>query len=130
MTSSELPDCNGPRIDWDGEELAVSVPIPPEVNAAIGKESRAGTGDALRVHCRWKPAALTVVRIRRVGESRWSPAFQTPLNSVQFSGLEPQTEYEIQITRREPGGEGPPTVSRARTDRRGTMGNVVPFPRS
>ena len=120
---------NGPRVDWDGEELMVSVPIPPDLARSIRRGGAGRNDEGLRVDCRWKPGALTAVRIRRLGETSWSPAFQTPLNSVQFSGLEPDTEYEVQITQKSQAGEGPAAVSRAKTDPTGRMGNVVPFRR-
>ena len=69
------------------------------------------------------------MRIRELGETSWSPAFQTPLGSVQFSGLEPDTEYELKITQKSQAGEGPAAVSRAKTDRAETKGDVVPFQR-
>ncbi len=129
MAKKPGPRQNGPRVDWDGEELMVSVPIPPDLARSIRGGAGGGNDEGLRVDCRWKPGALTAVRIRKLGEMSWSPAFQTPLNSVQFSGLEPDTEYELKITQKSQTGEGPAAVSRAKTDRDGTMGNVVPFRR-
>ncbi len=63
---------------------------------------------------------LFIVRIRE-RNATWSPGFVTPLSRHQFSGLLPNTEYEISVTRRTDDGDvTSPTVT-VRTDEEGCV---------
>lgn len=101
-----------PSVEWTEGEFRVSLPL------------QGGTVDA-----KWRPGATTVVRIREAGAETWSPGFETPLNGCSFVGLEPNTEYEIQVTHKNAAGEGPPARLRCRTEPNGDVGKIIPFPK-
>ena len=110
---AERPGVADPKIEWTEGEFSVSLPV------------EGGTIDA-----RWRPGATTVVRIREAGTEIWSPGFETPLNGCSFVGLQPNTEYEIQVTHKNAAGEGPPTRLGCKTRSNGDVGNIIPFPRT
>lgn len=89
-----------PRLLWDGEMIAVSLPD------KLGR-----TLDA-----RWKPAVTSVIRIRESGTDAWSPGFETPFNMCSFAGLRPGTEYDVQVTHRNEAGESEPATTSIKTD--------------
>ena len=101
-----------PRIEWDEGEFRVSLPL------------QGGTVDA-----RWRAQTTTVIRIRKAGAEDWSLGFETPLTGCSFVGLDPDTEYEIQVTHKNAAGEGPPTRMMCRTESNGDVGNIIPFPK-
>ena len=101
-----------PSIEWTEGEFRVSLPL------------QGGMIDA-----KWRPGTTTVVRIRETDAEAWSPGFETPLNGCSFVGLEPDTEYEIQVTHKNAMGEGPPTSLKCRTKPNGDIGKIIPFPK-
>ena len=109
---AEQPKVADPRIEWIEGEFRVSLPL------------QGGMIDA-----KWCPVTTTVVRIREIGAETWSPGFETPLNGCSFVGLQPNTEYEIQVTHKNAAGEGPPTKVMYKTKSNGDVGNIIPFPR-
>ena len=46
----------------------------------------------------FKPAVLYDVRIRKPGSSDWRSGFLAPYSAASFIGLEPDTEYEVQVS--------------------------------
>lgn len=101
-----------PSVEWTDGEFIVSLPLQGRV-----------------VDAKWRPETTTVVRIREAGTQDWSPGFETPLNGCNFVGLEPNTEYEIQVTHKNAVGEGPPAILMCRTEPNGNVGNIIPFPK-
>ena len=98
------PDMSGrsaiPTLEWDGTQVSVELPN--------------RRGNILRA--RWQPSTVSVIRIRPIGSKEWSPGFETPLNHCTFTGLEPDTEYEIQLTHKDAAGEGLPEIARTKTE--------------
>ena len=88
-----------PQLKWDGEMVFVSLP-----------DNRGRTLEA-----RWNPSVTSVIRIREMGTASWSPGFETPFNICSFVGLNPDTEYELQVTHKNQAGESEPTVSTIKT---------------
>ena len=85
--------------------------------------------DGKVIDASWRPPHTYVVRIREAGnDNPWSFGVRTPLTSVAFVDLKPDTEYELQVRTRTAAGEGPPALFRMRTDPEGDGHNVVPFP--
>ena len=102
-----------PRVEWTEGGFRVSLPL------------QSGVVDA-----KWRPGTTTVVRIRESGTEAWSPGFETPLNGCSFVGLEPNTEYEIQVTHKNAAGEGTPARLTCRTESNGDVGKIIPFPKN
>ena len=101
-----------PRIEWNGSEWFVALPL----------------GDGKTAEANVKPTVTYVCRIRESGSGEWSAGFETPLPCCVFTGLKPDTEYELQVSAKSASGEGTPTCTRLRTDPEGRSGNVIPFP--
>ena len=99
-----------PSIKWEDDRWLVTLPL----------------DDGTVVDATWKPGHIYVVRIREAGTEDWGYGFQTPVNSVTFVDLEPDTEYELQVRTRNAAGEGAPAFFRIRTDPAGEAGNVIP----
>ena len=70
------------------------------------------------LNAKWQPAVTSVVRIRELGSTSWSPGFETPFNQCSFVDLKADTEYEIQLTHKNDAGESEPVISTIRTDPR------------
>lgn len=83
-----FPPGQGPKIEWTGETVQVSLP------------DRRGRV----VEASWKPTATSIVRIRERGKEEWSLGFETPLNTCSFAGLKPGVSYDVEVTSR--GGTG------------------------
>ncbi len=101
-----------PSVEWIEGEFRISAPL------------QRGTVDA-----KWRPGTTAVIRIREANTEAWSPGFETPLNGCSFVGLEPNTEYEIQVTHKNAAGEGPPSRLTCKTESSGDVGNIIPFPK-
>jgi len=84
-----------PQLMWDGEMISVSLPD------KLGRVLEA----------RWNPNVTSVVRIRESGSQTWSPGFETPFNQCSFVGLEPNSEYEVQVTHKNNVGESEPVIT-------------------
>ncbi len=82
----------GPALKWDEGRIQVELP------KRLGRPLEA----------RWKPGITSVVRIRKSGAGAWSPGFETPFNRCSFLGLEPKTDYEVQLTHKNDNGESDP----------------------
>ena len=96
VTSSE----ENPVLEWDGETILVSLPM--ELGGAVA--------------AKWSPKVTSVIRIRESNVADWSPGFEIPLNSCSFSGLKPDTDYDVQITHKNESGESESKIMSFRTD--------------
>ena len=104
-----------PEIKWEDNQWSIALPLE----------------DGRVLNASWKPGITYVVRIREAGgpDKDWSFGFETPIASVTFVDLKPDTEYELQVRRKNAAGEGDPAFFSIRTGPTGDSGNVVPFPR-
>jgi hypothetical protein len=110
---AEQPLTAEPKIEWLDGELRVSLPM-----------------SGMVLDAKWRPNATSVIRIREVGTEEWSPGFETPLNACTFSGLKPDTEYEVELRQKDAtGNEGQPSAMRMKTHPGGSAANVIPFPK-
>ena len=110
-----MPDAphTQPKIGWDGTTWSVSLPV---------------EGGKL-IEASWRPGATHVVRIREKASEEWSVGFETPVPACTFAGLEPDTDYEVQVRTRTARGESAPAFLKIRTDPVGGATNIVPFPK-
>ena len=46
----------------------------------------------------FKPPVLYDIRIRKAGSQDWGPGYLAPYSAATFIGLEPDTEYEVQVS--------------------------------
>ena len=46
----------------------------------------------------FKPPVLFDVRIRKADSHDWGPGYLAPFSTATFVGLEPDTEYEVQVS--------------------------------
>ena len=104
---------NLPLVAWDGSTMRVRLPDP--------------SGNVIEAN--WQVNQTNVVRIRKAGTTDWSAGFETPLAHCQFHGLEPDTEYEVEIRCKSAAGLGAPALAKIHTKPSGAAGNVIPFPR-
>ena len=88
----EVPLSEQPKVEWKDATLFVSLP---------DKRGRV-------ISASWKPTVTSVVRIRRVGDEKWSIGFETPLNGCSFVGLEAGVEYDVKVTHKNAAGESEP----------------------
>ena len=88
-----------PQLAWDGDMIRVSLPD------NLGRT----------IETRWSPSVTSVIRIREKGTASWSPGFETPFNMCTFVGLNPDTEYEVQLTHKNEAGESEPVASTIKT---------------
>ena len=102
-----------PSIKWEDNEWSIAIPLE----------------DGRLLNASWKPGVTYVVRIREAASQEWSFGFETPIPTVTFVDLKPDTEYELQVRTKNAAGEGAPAFFRIRTDPAGGSGNIVPFPR-
>ena len=103
-----------PQIQWNGSVCTVTLPM-------------AGGGD---LTAEWKPKTTYITRIRKAGSEDWSVGFETPVGGGTFRWLEPDTEYEVELTVRDPVAEVLPAYARFRTGPAGEGGEVIPFPKT
>ena len=97
--TGEMPLPDQPKVEWKDSTVFVSIP---------DKRGR-------MISASWKPTVTSVVRIRPVGEERWSVGFETPLNSCSFVGLEPGVEYDVKLTHRNAVGESEPAYMKIKS---------------
>ena len=97
--TGDAPLPEQPKVEWKDATLFVSIP---------DKRGR-------RISANWKPTVTSVVRIRPVGEERWSVGFETPLNSCSFVGLEPGVEYDVKLTHKNAVGESEPAYMKIKS---------------
>ena len=102
-----------PSIQWDGKSWFVALPVE----------------DGKVVEARWTPGITHVVRIRERGTEEWSFGFETPVTGCTFTGLKPDTEYELEVRSKNAHGESAPSCLTIRTDPEGGIANVIPFPK-
>ena len=102
--TGEVALVDNPKVEWKDQMLVVSLP---------DKRGRV-------MEARWKPTIISVIRIRRVGEEKWSVGFETPLNGCSFVGLDPGVEYEVKVTHKNAVGEGEPAYLKVRPDGEGS----------
>ena len=80
------------------------------------------TEETQQLEIKWSPHFTYVVRIREVGEQKWSYGFETPVTGCGFSGLSPNTEYEFKLTTKNSQGiESSPVYIRAHTTSDGSL---------
>lgn len=91
-----------PVLKWDGESIFVSLPD------KLGRV----------IEVKWNPTVTSVVRIRESGTEVWGPGFETPFNKCSFVDLEPDTEYDVQVTHKNNDGESEPVISSFKTGSR------------
>ena len=77
-------ESTNPQIKWEDNQWSVTLPL---------EDSRV-------VNATWKPGVTYVVRIREAGAEDWSFGFETPITSFTFIDLKPDTEYELQVSKR------------------------------
>lgn len=104
---------NLPQVAWDGRKMRVRLP-----------DSQGNV-----IEANWQVNQTNVVRIRKAGTEDWSAGFETPLSHCQFHGLEPNTEYEVEIRSKSAAGLGAPAQARFHTKPDGVASNIIPFPR-
>ena len=97
-----------PSITWKNGMFFVKLPAP---------------GNQV-IEAKWKPGATSVIRYREVGTDEWSAGFETPLNTCQIVGLDPDREWELEVRHKSEAGEGPP--ARTRLPRSTTEFTLVP----
>ena len=97
--TGEVSLSENPKVEWKDEMLIVSL---PDNKGRI-------------MEAQWKPLVTSVIRIRRVGEEKWSVGFETPINGCSFVGLDPGVEYEVKLTHKNAIGEGEPAYKKVRT---------------
>ncbi len=102
-----------PMVAWDGRRMRVRLPDP--------------RGNVIEAN--WQVGHTNVVRIRKAGTTDWSAGFETPLSHCQFHGLDPDTEYEVEIRAKSDSGLGAPAQAKFHTKPDGAADNVIPFPR-
>ena len=88
-----------PVLKWQDNMVCVSLPD------KLGRTLKA----------RWKPTVTSVVRIRESGTEAWSPGFETPFNKCSFVDLKPDTEYDVQVTKKNDVGESEPASTSIKT---------------
>lgn len=111
MSQTDNPQ---PRIQWDGTTWIVRLPVQ----------------DGNVLEAKWKPGLTYIVRIRESATDAWSLGFETPLSHFAFSGLKPDTDYEMEVSTSSDGIKGDPQVIRMRTNPAANRDNIIPFPRS
>ena len=96
---------NSPPVSWDANTREFVIRLD-------------GLGHSVEepnVEARWKPQVTYVVRIRKAGTDSWSPGFETPMTSHDFTDLEPDTEYEVSIQSKNDAGVSEPVLTTFRT---------------
>ena len=78
-------------VTWDAEKNQFTIALRGFV---IKKTYDSATG----VDIYFKPPVLYDVRVRKVGALDWGPGFRSPYSTTTFVGLEPDTDYEVQVT--------------------------------
>ena len=72
------------------------------------------------VKAEWKPEVTFVVRIKEVAADDWLIGVEVPLNTISFTDLKPDTEYEMEIRSKNIAGlESEPTKQIVRTSPHG-----------
>ncbi len=102
-----------PLVVWDGKTMRVRL---PDNQGSV-------------IEANWPVNVTNVVRIRKAGTEDWSAGFETPLSHCQFHGLDPGTDYEVEIRSKNAAGLGAPAHAKFRTRPDGVADNVIPFPR-
>lgn len=59
----------------------------------------------------FEPPVLYDVRIRKAGSHDWGPGYLAPYSAATFIGLEPDTEYEVQVSPVDSSGNPVPNLS-------------------
>lgn len=86
---------DNPKVDWDGRTMHVTLPD------KLGRILRAS----------WEVSETSVVRIKEKGAEKWFVGVETPFQSLTFVDRDPNTEYVVQITRKNQAGESLPVES-------------------
>ena len=69
----------------------------------------------------WTPITLYLARIRCAGEGDWSMSVETPLRTLRFIDLIPDTEYEIELRAKTGTDISSPVYEVFRTDSQGEI---------
>ena len=59
----------------------------------------------------FKPPVLYDVRIRKTGSTDWGPGVLSPYSEATFTGLEPDTDYEVQVSPVDESGQAIPDAT-------------------
>jgi len=108
MSTTDASDNqNTPSVTWDGRTntFFVVLPITP--------------GEV--VEAQWTTSLTYVARIKEADSDEWSVGFETPLTGCQFVGLQPDTEYDLEVRAKNEHGESDPATARVRTDPEGNI---------
>lgn len=62
------------------------------------------------------------------GTPEWNFGFETPVTGCTFTGLQPATEYEVQVRTKTPEAKLRPVLA-FRTDPACGTNNIIPFPK-
>ena len=80
-----------PSISWDPSECSFQVTL-------MGIQARNVDDPKQGYKLHMPMPVLYDIRVRRVGSENWLLGVILPFSGVEFSGLEPGAEYEIQTT--------------------------------
>ena len=98
-------------IVWDGEKREYTISL----DGVVGTD----------IVVAWTPPYTYIVRIREVG-GEWSPGFETPVRGCTFTGLKPDTEYEVELRAKNEYGEIEDARSTVRTKPNETTAGTLP----
>ena len=88
---------NVPPVTWDSEKNLILI--------------RLGN-----IEAEWKPDITYVARIKEVGAEDWLVGVEIPLNTISFTNLKPDTEYEMELRSKNAAGvESEPASQIVRT---------------
>ena len=73
------------------------------------------------IEVEWSPEITYVVRIKKVGDPKWSFGFETPLTECGFVDLEPNTEYEMEVRSKNKHGESASVSTKICTGSQGSI---------
>ena len=102
LALARTPHQAQPKVDWDGQEFKLELPIDNKV-----------------LKSKIAPRYVYIVQLRKAGTKDWGAGFKTPFIRCQFSNLKPHTEYESKVTPLSDGKKGEPTYAKARTSKDG-----------
>lgn len=78
-------------VSWDASKRQFVVSLR---GATVRKSSNLRDG----VNIYFRPPVLYDVRIRKEGCPDWGPGFLCPYSAASFIGLEPDTDYEVEVS--------------------------------
>ena len=91
-------------VTWDGDAKRFVV-------ALRGVVLEKAANPEVGVDIYFKPPVLYDVRIRKSGSRHWGPGFLAPYSAATFTGLEPDTDYEVRLSPVDESGEPVPNAT-------------------